>query len=67
MVYRPTFMAYDMSRFYWGWRWSSIYFGGTRTCTKTNRYQNVKFSKLKKFAILIPHPFDTPLSAAKEI
>ena len=40
--------------------------GGTQMGTKTNGYQNVKFSKLKKLAMLIPICFDTPLGAAKE-
>ena len=34
---------------------------GTQTCTKINRCQNIKFSNLKKLAILIPHPFWVPL------
>ena len=33
---------------------------------KTIGYENVKFSKLKKLAILIPIRFDAPLGAAKE-
>ena len=42
--------------------WPFLIIGGA----KTNGYQNAKFSKLKKLAILIPIRFDALLAAATE-